>query len=1651
MQETRASTPPRLGRIRRALGGIAASFLLGTVFVGASISAVLLHLDLPSTRRIVREAANQVLGSLFEGAVVIEQLDHVRLSGVDVGSARVLDPRGETVIVARGIHARADILAITASALGRGRDLRITITRARIDEADVLIEPSASGHLGVEEAFRLRPPTAPPSPPPAPGPPGRAVRVYLPAIEIGHAHAHGALAPPRSLESDVSRVAAAIRIEPEGFTLDVSRAGLVDRGFLGATTVGTADYHLRLLPASATGNPGVLRMWTEVAAEVGAVQTQARATLENGRLTAILDVPSATPTDLASLLPGLALTEPATLHVELDGPIPSFDVKLAAWLHPAWGAARELHASGHFEATSPVRADLDLDWQGLDPRALDGRLPSGRFSGEGRLVAELTSPPRVAIDARTELGVLANELVPPAAVHVDLVRGGVVAGLALDETGAPITAFIELTRSGALGFDASADIPSLRAAPRLARVADGAASVRVVGTLQDGQLDARVDGVGRGLSLQGLSLGGAQIHGRVAGPLDALSIEADLRGDTLSAAGYDFRRATVHADGPITALRVVAGFQDERGGDVAASGSVDVKGAVVRSVKVSLARGEEHLAGTIARIDAGPHGVSVEGIALAGSAVGTLTGGLALGGGDLTGTLRGSGVDLARLSQLVGHALPVHGLADVDLELHPVPGGGRRGHVQLEIEEAGAYGLEGVSAHLTATVEGESVKADGLLRLVGDGAPTDATSKTPSSQPAPVNCDGVIAELQLAGGEGRLRGPLLALDTWKRLTGGATLSANDWKLACLRTKVPGLSVLLTELTGTLSAQAYVARPEGQRFPSLPKLVVGTRGFQIGGPRTGILDGTPRWALSCDDRDKDHPCTPIDGRIDGSVDGATGKTSVELNLLGMTVDSLAKASVEATLDLATLADKPALRWASLKAAPFLANISIADNDAAVYAGLPSLVRDALPPFTGKIKLDVYADGSLAQPFLSAKLRGTGLAIADSLGATTVSPFAMPFDIDALATYDANHGTLDATLSQATRKVATVTGELDAALAQLLASGPDAKPRWTGGVYAKVEDVSLHEMAGLGARDISGHLSGTLSLSGLNKDPKAELLLQTSDLVLGADEPPQQGRFAIAVSGGAIVATTRLAPTNGQGSLTFAANASVDWLGGLVPSVNFERAGAFILMPRAFGLGALRPLVADWVRNLGGELDGDAKIEWSRLAQGDAASVTANLTVVKGVVNLPQLGQELHDVKLRVTASPGKPIELFDLDARGLSGSISGSGNVELDGLRFRKARANLTIADELPLTFEGVAIGNARGLVDVTVDKHPDELAFDVNIPKLHVELPTSPRMGVQSLDDNPDIVIAPRLAPPKAVRPANALRIAVTVRGQEIQVEGETIGGGKGLDLVLRTRTTPDGTTASPPHLVLADELRVSGDIELVRGKIDIYGKLFELDQGLVRLRPEDASNPYINVLAHWDAPDGSRITVGWTGPLDPMTDDKLLLRSDPPRVGGRQEILTALLFGVTPDEASAPSTPTSDSSQQGTGVGTAAVGVGGGLATAQLSALLSGTMLRGLSARFGTTATGSLATTLQYQLGQTVIAAATFENAAGGATTASGAQQGGAPQSSTTTQTSTMSGTRTELSIDWRFAAKLSLRATLGMTADQPSSGLDLLWQHRY
>ncbi len=1609
--------------MRRAFGVFAATLGLSTVFTGSAVVAVILHLDVAPFRRLARDVTNQALGTLFEGRVVVSEIDHLSLGEASIRSAVAMDPRGEEVIRVSGLHASVDLVGFARESLfGRG-ERTLLIPRVRIEEAEVRLDRGPDQRLGIEAAFKPRP--AKPKKPKKPGAKGtkaaeRPTSVALERIEIGHAHAAGKLSETAALDADLSRLRGAVRVGPRGLAVDVEHTGIRERGLVPHMPLaGTVDYHLHVdTPTSpvptntavdlpdVTSPAAVVRMWSSFAGRAGPVEVLARAGIDGTRVTGAIELPRAEPEDLRLLVPGLPLRERVAARISIEGDAPTFEVEGRLDVSPKEKAPGSIVLRGKLDVRSGARLALDVAAEDLDPRVFVDGLPEASVDASARVFLDTSPSLRLVADARTEPMVVQKQDVPAADVHLVFAHGELAGRVTLHEPGAPATGSFVVAPGGGVRFEAETVVASIEAAPRLRGRATGSARVRVRGAFEGGKIDARVDGSVRNLRVLGdVSLEEGRVEGRLRGPFDKLEVEASLEGKKLHAGGRDADRVTARLRGPVATPKVYARLEGGDVGELEASGRIDTKQESAGEVALRLNRGGERIEGKARRITLRKGSLAVEGITASGPGIGSASGTLVVDGRDLSGKLKGEAVDLTRLGRLLDLDRNVRGLADVDIALTRTKGG-RKGHVHVQIEDgtivAGGLPIKGASGSIVATFDDDHATMDGTFRLVDreNSAAEDA-------------CNGSIAEVRIEGAEGRLRGPLLDPATWAELTGSARVSAPDWDLRCITKRLP-IALLVSEVGGRLGTSFVIERPRGQRFVSVRDLDLHTRGLVLVGPQ-GFGEDKPRWESRS-----------MDVALSGGLNGATGATDGTLSLLdGVT---MAELSAHVDLDVPTLIDDPKRRRASLLGSHATAELTIPRRTVRSFQSLPSVLRDALPPIAGEIMLSASASGTVERPTIRVNARGFGLA--HDARTLDPSPWAVPLDVDATATYDAGKATLRASVRKETRELARLEANAETDLTALR-EGRAAPPKFDA--RATLRDLPLEVIPFFADRDVEGRVSGSLRFDQRGGAPEAAGRIEVSGLKLGSQSSFDRAAVELSIGspGGAGKPARGVAQLalvgRGGGRIDATGYAGVDWRG-FLPQIDDARPADLLVKANGFSLASLHPLVSGTLSRLDGSLDGDLRVGLNRFGE-DEGRVEANMEVRGGVFHVPQIGQEFRNTRLSIRTTPQGDLRFDGLRAEGISGAVHGWALVDMEGLAFRGAAGELRIdeSEELPVTFEGVPLGQAHGKLVLLAEKQGREVSLTVRVPELHLALPASSSRAVQSLDPNADVLVSHPLGPPKEERPADALSYVVTFELGEVEIEG------MGADIAL---TSPKG---APPRIELTDETRLSGDVQITRGVFEVIGKKFEIERGLVRLRPEEAGNPYVNVTARWDAPDGTRVFVDYAGDLKPITEQKLRFRSSPPM--SQQSILSMILMGESPETRKDTTTQSSPSAAD-----VAAGVVGGEIATAQINAILSQIApLRGLSTRVGTTEAGRLRTTVIYELGETVTAQASYEGSPA-STRLEGVQ---------TPANATAEGTenRTELNLDWRFHRNWALRGSFGFGGinQQPSSGLDLFWQYRY
>ncbi|WP_437806640.1 translocation/assembly module TamB domain-containing protein [Sorangium sp. So ce1078] len=1632
-----AAVPHRQGRFRRALArtaAVTASVIgLGGVFVAAVGVGAVVHLNTASTRNLTRQLVNDILRSSLEGEIEIAGIDRLGLFTTDVSKVTVRHPSGTELLRVSGVHAEFNALSIVRELLLGDGDLAITIPLVRVGDADVLLEQDEQGALTLAEAFTPKPSDAPPAED------GRPLRLELSRIVLDHAAVHGTVAPESPIDATIENLAGGIVVADRS-RYALERVRIIERRLLPVPVEVTHVSGDVSVPVDAP-----MELTAKLEGSVGAIPLTAEGTLKDERLSARVSSARVTPEAALAIDPSVPLARPLSVLVTADGELSDLAVTArVAVLDPLVAddaVTGEITARARLDALDPKRITAEVRIAELDPRAFAGAAaPAARVSAEARGEIHLDEEggPRIVGEAKTEPFLVVGQRVPGLEARATFERGALRAAATIHEPGAPIEATVALSKEGEIQFEAQSEIPSLSAVQHVPSGIHGSAALHVEGALKNDELDAKATVRVAGLRVgSDLRLGRGEVRAKATGPLDKLTIEGAFRGADLRAQQYAFSSVAASAAGPVTAPRVrVSLASAER--RLAASADLDIERSEARRIRVEVAHGEDEMTAEAARVAWG-RGIALRGLELRGDGVGELQGNLSLTGNEIEGDLRGTAIHLERIADIAGVPLGVGGLANIDVSMR---GRGKRraGHVQVEIEDGSIPGVAPrLSMNMTARLDGEALKADGLVRLIAPPEPPPARSREAQRQgatpgepsatigdlarrqktPPPPVCQGAIARVLVDGSAAQVRGPLLSGRTWQTVTGAARMDADAWQVGCLAQASP-VPLALSELAGRLTARLAVAREAGERLPSVRSLLIRTEGLRAAGP-VDEKTGAPAWVSR-----------KLDARIAGDLDAKTGDAHVTLSVF----DRQLVAELSAALD----ADLPALMAdpvAALPRMPVTAHLSVPRRRLNDLAELAAFGKRT-PVLSGAAGLDVYVAGTMADPKLVARVTAANVG-----GTGGPSPLGK-LRFDTLLVYDGRDAALDAYAFRGPRTYMTAKAKLGANAAALLGGAQGGPLLTKGSLEAKIADLPLAEIPVLADMQISGQARGEVAVRGLFEPaPEVVARLEFPGLKLGPDVQYETAEVSFNIAppgdGGrtAAVANVRLVGRDG-GRLEAKAEAPVMWEANAIPTLTDDQNAEVSLAVDRFRLAALEPFVQGSVNRLDGTLDGEV-----RLGLGAQAGFSGQMRLTDGLVHVATIGQPFENASFRVTASPSGELRIEDIRAEAGSGQVRGKATLQMEGLAFRSARAELEIPKgrDLPIALEGVPMGDARGRVVVAAESRNEQIAVRVDVPTLNFTLPPTIGRSVQPLDENEDITTsaplsredyearrAPAEPTEEAKRSAGGTPLFMDVHLGRIGVEGDMV------------QASLSGDPAHPIRIKVAEETRIEGNVKILSGKLEVIGKEFEIEPGVVALQG-DPSNPYLNVKAFHDTPEGTRIFIDYVGELNPITEEKITFRSEPPRP--ENEVIAELLLGKQYAEgtlAGGTSTEEPGSGGGGNAAGGVAAGVGTGLASAQINMILQSIgPLQNFETQLDTTDGGALKTTVGYQLGQRVTASASYEAGPTGQ-----GQGAGSPTSPAAAQA------RTEVSLEWRFRRDWSVRAGMA-TGESPGTTLDLLWKHRY
>jgi autotransporter translocation and assembly factor TamB len=657
-------------------------------------------------------------------------------------------------------------------------------------------------------------------------------------------------------------------------------------------------------------------------------------------------------------------------------------------------------------------------------------------------------------------------------------------------------------------------------------------------------------------------------------------------------------------------------------------------------------------------------------------------------------------------------------------------------------------------------------------------------------------------------------------------------------------------------------------------------------------------------------------------------------------------------------------------------------------------LPPLLRPA--GLRGRISLSATLEGTLMDPQVAAKVSGASLRAAGT---------KEPVNMEAQLSYTRERGDcqVDAKLARLGSNVARVKASWQGDLRRvgLLASGESGL---SGSADAELANFPLETFPDIADRQIAGHLSGKLAVKNWGQDAQLDATFSSKTLNFGK-VPIRDLNVSAKTHADQLLVDVFLKVDGGTAHATL--GSSMRW--GKRPAPQLARDGTVKLETRAFELATLSPLVAGSVSELGGLLDAQTQL----VVTPTTTELSGSAQLQRGVLQLPAIGQRFSDISARVTVA-GRNLKVENLTARGVTGRVTANASASLDGFDLRGAEAHVRIKknEALPLTLEGAAIGDIWGNIDATyASPATGDRKLDVSIPVLHLITPDTSGYGLQSLDVPDDIRVGVRRADGTFVAlPVQPLTPGTTTDSETPSVPLR-IHVLLGKDVAVERGRTARVQLGGELQIVAGAETAIDGRIEIRGGTLDVSGKKFEIERGVVTFQGDDPGNPTITATARWDAPE---YTV-YADYLGDVKNGRIKLRSEPPLTPS--EIANLLLFGSPEGSAGGSADPNTAS---------LALGLAGDTAAKGLNQALDDFTNLDVSARIDTS-TGTARPELVFQVSPRVSARVTRDI---------GAPAAGQPAD------------RTFLTLELRLKRAWALSAVFG---DRGGSALDLIWRRRY
>jgi translocation and assembly module TamB len=1536
--------PARVGSVVLRAGVVCLTFVV------AALVGVVLHLNLTAVRVLVRDQVNRLLASTFEGTVrvvAVRELGVDRVGGVE---AYAYDPEGRRVAWVDEASARIDLADLLGS-LVHGDSVRISITEIDAAAGEVSLD-RAGEELRIARAFAVRGPAGPPAEHPA--------LVDLRAVTLGHVWVHGDVLDGFVLDADLDGARGAFRAAGAKIAIDVESVAIEEREPRELTPVGQVAGHLRIDPELQLGFEGTASFDGHLAG----FEVHARGSLDRGavRVEADIDAP---PSAVARLAPAAKLRPTVRARLDIAGALP---ILLGSARASAGTSEIELIGMAALPQRegAPLAAALEIQARGVDLGALREGMPRTRLGLDGfvAIVQQEPSHPVAFFALESHPGSVGSLEVPGLTALGSATPRAVHTRLDVREPGTSIQATLALDRSGPreeprVGFSVAASVPDLRGVARIGPLAAGRADLLAHGTVLPETRHIDLSATARVWNLEraGLAVRYLTAEVRVLGRWSDPAVTAAVQGADARAGGYAWTAYRARALGRLARFGLEA---EARGGPRTPSIRLMATSALQPSpraddVSLELARAGVEVRASIGTVKINDEIVIVRRALVEGLGQ-PLRADLRFGRGAVDVNAQCGGLELARLVTLVGRAEDLRGYVTLAVDMSATAD---RADGKLDLQVAGLHvpSVGTGNVRLAGAIDGRVVRAEGEVDLLGAGRLT-------------------VAALPL-----RLDGPPLAPASWTRATGTIDLQGVVHLADALR-RLPVEERPLSAAEGVATLQLRASRDEPTATPSV-RLQIFTKELALAGRREEVTPTRPArepWRL----RD-------IDGAVRFSLDAGSSVATAEVRLRDRR-GLLALLDVESTVPVDAIVRSPR------DAVDVLADVPMVSHLVIPRRALGSLPPDlGRVPLDGQVELDATQTGTPRAPTIDAVAKGIGLRAS----ASSPEGCDRPIDLEATLRYRNERVEMRLGANAEGRRVATARANVvfeGHAIAWQRPAG------WVADAVLTLDRFPLGIARGALGRAVDGNATGQLSIEGLHRDVQLRGEVALRDLTVDRVALPET-RAELTVGGGTLAARLGLAQNGGRAEVR--AEAGITWGPEIWPKLDLARERSLTVSSKDLRIAFVGPLLGDAATGLDGRLSGDALIR----APGGQAAATAqgSIELRDGAISVTQIGERFHDIDAKISMPRWGSFVVERLSARARTGRLTGKAQAELAGRTLERASAEIRIAEgqSIPVAFEGVPLGQVYGTVTAQAATKDGRLDVNIDVPLLDVELPRAAGRSVQ------------RLAPAEGIRmgffeggtfrplPLGREKRRHADAGLLLRTRVSLGGPGKG-EVRLRKGTTLEVVVEGRVAIEQNGDTRSSGTVRLVRGRVEIQGRVFQIERGYVTFTGPDPSNPQVVATAFWDAPDGTRVFAELTGNVE---DAKLDLRSEPAL--SKDQIVTLIAFGT---------------SDGGLGASTAGAGAGiaGGVITEGLNDLISG-VIPAISTRIETSESGNPKPEVAIQISSRVSARLGY---AVGAPT-----PGDSPD-------------RASVTLDWRFYKNWSIAAEVG---DHGSTSVDVVWRMRY